>query len=592
MHDIFERRVDVWILVTILLKYSNISQFKKKAFFLWCQTLFHFLIPFPCLTVFLVLFWFTARCQMSWKNFDVKLCFHFLIPFLCLTLSHVLFMFTAWPQLSGRSLLMSDFASTFWFHFCAWLYLMFSSCSLHDPSYQGEVFWCQTLLPLSDSVSLPAWVSGSQRDPNCQGEIFWCQTLLPLSDSVSLPAWVSGSQQDPNCQGEIFWCQTLLPLSDSVSLPAWVSGSQQDPNCQGEIFWCQTLLPLSDSVSLPAWVSGSQQDPNCRGEIFWCQTLLPLSDSVSLPAWVSGSQQDPNCQGEIFWCQTLLPLSDSVSLPAWVQVHSKTPTVGEKCFDVKLGFHFLILFPCLPGFQVHSETRTVGEKCFDVKLGFHFLIPFPCLTVFFCSLQVHGETPAIGEKCEPLYLTITYGNPSKICQGFPKNMALGQLRCVMSEYSGIEFDHLQLNVLVNKGKNTQSSSYILSTLCCWWLIWPIQNFVKKINDWIPCIWVLIWVCSTRSIQWIQTWQGLDGLKDWTFDSPEPYLLYAVLILWQFNWCVLCAPMESTFIKLHILICTSNLYACIVLDTHMINCHSSPVRKNETKCAKLTRYRVS
>ena len=43
-------------------------------------------------------------------------------------------------------------------------------------------------------------------------------------------------------------------------------------------------------------------------------------------------------------------------------------------------------------------------------------------------------------------------------------MALGQLRCVMSEYSGIEFDHLQLNVLVNKGKNTKSSSYILSVL--------------------------------------------------------------------------------------------------------------------------------
>ena len=50
-----------------------------------------------------------------------------------------------------------------------------------------------------------------------------------------------------------------------------------------------------------------------------------------------------------------------------------------------------------------------------------------------------------------------------------------------------------------------------SASCCWWLIWSIQNDAKNLkNDWNPGIWVLIWEHSTRAIQWIPTWQGLDG----------------------------------------------------------------------------------
>ena len=40
------------------------------------------------------------------------------------------------------------------------------------------------------------------------------------------------------------------------------------------------------------------------------------------------------------------------------------------------------------------------------------------------------------------------------------------------------------------------------------------------NDWNPGIWVLIWKHSSRAIQWIPTWQGLDGFKG-----------FCVLVLW-------------------------------------------------------------
>ena len=38
--------------------------------------------------------------------------------------------------------------------------------------------------------------------------------------------------------------------------------------------------------------------------------------------------------------------------------------------------------------------------------------------------------------------------------------------------------------------------------------------LKKLrNDWNPGTWVLIWECSARAIQWIPTWQGLDGFQN-------------------------------------------------------------------------------
>ena len=56
-------------------------------------------------------------------------------------------------------------------------------------------------------------------------------------------------------------------------------------------------------------------------------------------------------------------------------------------------------------------------------------------------------------------------------------------------------------------------------LCCWWLIWPIQNDAKKLkNDWTPGTLVLIWEYSSRAIQWIPTWHALDGFQK----SLHPY----------------------------------------------------------------------
>ena len=50
----------------------------------------------------------------------------------------------------------------------------------------------------------------------------------------------------------------------------------------------------------------------------------------------------------------------------------------------------------------------------------------------------------------------------------------------------------------------------LNPECCGWLIWPIQNDVKKPEICRnPGKWVLIWEYSARAIQWIPTWQCLD-----------------------------------------------------------------------------------
>ena len=50
-------------------------------------------------------------------------------------------------------------------------------------------------------------------------------------------------------------------------------------------------------------------------------------------------------------------------------------------------------------------------------------------------------------------------------------------------------------------------------LCYWWLIWPIPKIQKKLeNDWDPGTWVLIWEYSSKAIQWIPTWQGLEDFQ--------------------------------------------------------------------------------
>ena len=48
-------------------------------------------------------------------------------------------------------------------------------------------------------------------------------------------------------------------------------------------------------------------------------------------------------------------------------------------------------------------------------------------------------------------------------------------------------------------------------LCCWWLIFPMQNDTKKAEKWQTLAhMVLIWENSAWAFQWIPTWQGLNG----------------------------------------------------------------------------------
>ena len=46
-------------------------------------------------------------------------------------------------------------------------------------------------------------------------------------------------------------------------------------------------------------------------------------------------------------------------------------------------------------------------------------------------------------------------------------------------------------------------------------MWPIQNDAENLkNDWKPGTWVLIWECAARAVQWISTWQGLEGFQNY------------------------------------------------------------------------------
>ena len=57
-------------------------------------------------------------------------------------------------------------------------------------------------------------------------------------------------------------------------------------------------------------------------------------------------------------------------------------------------------------------------------------------------------------------------------------------------------------------------------LCCWQLIWPIQNYAKNLkNVWNHDKWVLIWEYSARAFQWVPTWQGLDGFQHFMHFFP-------------------------------------------------------------------------
>ena len=95
-------------------------------------------------------------------------------------------------------------------------------------------------------------------------------------------------------------------------------------------------------------------------------------------------------------------------------------------------------------------------------------------------------------------------------------------------------------------------------------------------------WMCVWLCAS--------------VHKYTYKHPPPpdththiyiyiYILYTVLILRQFNKCVLCAPMESAFIKLRTSIWILDPYSLIIQHIGTIACHSTQfVAGDEIKTA--------
>ncbi|XP_013405600.1 ubiquitin carboxyl-terminal hydrolase 40 isoform X3 [Lingula anatina] len=72
------------------------------------------------------------------------------------------------------------------------------------------------------------------------------------------------------------------------------------------------------------------------------------------------------------------------------------------------------------------------------------------------GVQIQGESIPTGVATEPVYLNVTYGNPSQLSQGFPKNCTLGELKLMLGELTPIDPENLKLCQLVTKDDTTSA----------------------------------------------------------------------------------------------------------------------------------------
>lgn len=67
-------------------------------------------------------------------------------------------------------------------------------------------------------------------------------------------------------------------------------------------------------------------------------------------------------------------------------------------------------------------------------------------------LKVQGDEVLVGEDHEPVFLTITYGNPDKVSRGFTKSMTLSEVKLVVMELTGRDLSKCAVSRMVIKGR--------------------------------------------------------------------------------------------------------------------------------------------
>ena len=123
------------------------------------------------------------------------------------------------------------------------------------------------------------------------------------------------------------------------------------------------------------------------------------------------------------------------------------------------------------------------------------IVTLPMLWLLFSKAQAHKD----------------FWKPSKPCHVGIHLKALAEYSHMSTHLPGFQpFFRILHNFVLAK----VATSSIRVNLCAAGGYWDQNKMMQKNikNDWNPGTWVLIWENSTRAIQWIPTWQGLDGFQ--------------------------------------------------------------------------------
>lgn len=71
--------------------------------------------------------------------------------------------------------------------------------------------------------------------------------------------------------------------------------------------------------------------------------------------------------------------------------------------------------------------------------------------------HVRGEPVATGIDCEPVMLNVVSGNPTPVSErrAYPKNLTIGELKCILAEMTGVQVEDVKLSRLVTRGEKSE-----------------------------------------------------------------------------------------------------------------------------------------
>ena len=127
-----------------------------------------------------------------------------------------------------------------------------------------------------------------------------------------------------------------------------------------------------------------------------------------------------------------------------------------------------------------NGVRTIRKYSYSLLHSLRRLLPVHCLRIWYISLPSdlsHDICFKIRETQSHSYSIYCFSDFSMF------SPSKGHVRETQSD-SGVSVSSSPIS--------EDNVSTLIQPLCCWWLIWPIQNYAKNLkNDGNPGTWVLI-----------------------------------------------------------------------------------------------------